>query len=140
MIISIGGRELLAALGGAAAWPLRTRAEQVTRPAVGFLNSASADKYAYLAASFRQGLSNLGFVDGQNITIEYRWTASQYDRLSADHDSGVLSIRPLGSTNQYSLVSGLPTSRACTHLAWLARGSGPLVADGTPPMLWRASA
>jgi|SRR5215472_18148804 hypothetical protein len=50
--------------------------------------------------------SDLGFVDGQNITIEYR------------HDSGVLSIRPLGSTNQYSLVSGLPASRACTHLAW----------------------
>ena len=111
-------RKFLAALGGAAAWPLRTRAEQLTRPTVGFLNSASADKYAYLAASFRQGLSDLGFVDGQNITIENRWAASQYDRLSADHDSGVLSIRPLGSTNQYSLVSGLPASRACTHLAW----------------------
>src|SRR5262249_6921881 len=90
----------------------------ITRKLVGFLNSASADKYAYLAASFRQGLSDLGFVDGQNITTEYRWAASQYDRLSADHDSGVLSIRPLGSTNQYSLVSGLPASRACTHLAW----------------------
>ena len=111
-------RDFISCLGGAAAWPLRTRAEQVTRPAVGFLNSASADKYAYLAASFRQGLSDLGFVDGQNITIEYRWAASQYDRLSADHDSGVLSIRPLGSTNQYSLVSGLPASRACTHLVW----------------------
>jgi hypothetical protein len=119
MASHIPRRKFLATLlGGAAAWPLRTRAEQVTRPAVGFLNSASADKYAYLAASFRQGLSDLGFVDGQNITIEYRWAASQYDRLSADHDSGVLSIRPLGSTNQYSLVSGLPASRACTHLAW----------------------
>src|SRR5262249_2267955 len=64
------------------------------------------------------GISDLGFVDGQNITIEYRWAASQYDRLSADHDSGVLSIRPLGSTNQYSLVSGLAASRACTHLPW----------------------
>src|SRR5262249_42486332 len=59
-------RKFLATLvGGAAAWPLRTRAEQVTRPVVGFLNSASANKYAYLAASFRQGLSDLGFVDGR---------------------------------------------------------------------------
>src|SRR5262249_30711370 len=108
MASHIERRKFLAALGGSAAWPLRTRAEQVTRPAVGFLNSASADKYAYLAASFRQGLSDLGFVDGQNITIEYRWAASQYDRLSADHDSGVLSIRPLGSTNQYPVVGVLP--------------------------------
>jgi putative tryptophan/tyrosine transport system substrate-binding protein len=53
----------------------------VTKPLVGFLNSASADKYAYLAAAFRQGLNDLGFVDGQNITIEYRWAAGQYDRL-----------------------------------------------------------
>src|SRR5262249_16653902 len=63
MASHIERRKFLAALGGAAAWPLRTRAEQVTRPTVGFLNSASADKYAYLAASFRQGLSDLGFVD-----------------------------------------------------------------------------
>src|SRR5262249_22080756 len=82
MASHIERRKFLAALGGAAAWPLRTRAEQVTRPAVGFLNSASADKYAYLAAAFRQGLNDLGFVDGQNITIEYRWAAGQYDRLS----------------------------------------------------------
>ena len=112
-------RAFITLLGGAAAaWPVAARAQRTTKPIVGFLNSASADKYAYLAAAFRQGLNDLGFVDGQNITIEYRWAASQYDRLSADHDSGVLSIRPLGSTNQYSLVSGLPASRACTHLAW----------------------
>src|SRR5262244_397960 len=105
-------REFVTFLGGLAVWPLAARAQRTTTPIVGFLNSASADKYAYLAAAFQQGLSDLGFVDGQNITIEYRWAASQYDRLSADHDSGVLSIRPLGSTNQYSLVSGLPASRA----------------------------
>jgi putative ABC transport system substrate-binding protein len=75
-------RAFITLLGAVAAWPLRTSAEQITRPVVGFLNSASADKYAYLAAAFRQGLSDLGFVDGQNITIEYRWAADQYDRLS----------------------------------------------------------
>ena len=50
---------------------------------VGFLSSASAEKYAHIAAAFRQGLSDQGFVDGQNITIEYRWAADQYDRLPA---------------------------------------------------------
>ena len=65
MASHIGRRKFLATLGGAAAWPLRTRAEQVTRPVVGFLNSASANKYACLAASFRQGLSDLGLVDGR---------------------------------------------------------------------------
>jgi putative ABC transport system substrate-binding protein len=75
-------REFITLLGGVAAWPLAARAQRTTRPIVGFLNSASADKYAYLAAAFRQGLNDLGFVDGQNITIEYRWAAGQYDRLS----------------------------------------------------------
>jgi putative ABC transport system substrate-binding protein len=75
-------RELIALLGGTAAtWPLGAGARQITRPVVGFLNSSSADKYAYLAAAFREGLSELGFVDGQNITIDYRWAAGQYDRL-----------------------------------------------------------
>jgi putative tryptophan/tyrosine transport system substrate-binding protein len=76
-------REFIAAFGGAVfAWPLAASAQQIMRPVVGFLNSASADNYAHLAAAFRQGLSDLGFVDGQNITIEYRWAAGQYDRLS----------------------------------------------------------
>jgi putative tryptophan/tyrosine transport system substrate-binding protein len=83
MTSHIGRRKFLATLGGAAvACPLAARAQQITKPVVGFLNSASAEKYAYLAAAFRQGLSDLGFVDGQNITIEYRWAAGQYDRLS----------------------------------------------------------
>ena len=75
-------RDFITLFGGAAALPLAARAQQITRPVVGFLNSASADKYAYLAAAFRQGLSDLGFVDSQNITIEYRWAANDYDRLS----------------------------------------------------------
>ncbi len=76
-------REFIALFGSTAIlWPLRTSAQPITRPVVGFLNSASADSYADEVAAFRQGLSELGFVDGRNITIEYRWAAGQYDRLA----------------------------------------------------------
>jgi putative ABC transport system substrate-binding protein len=92
-------REFITLLGGAAlARPFTARAQQITRPVVGFLNSASADKYAQLAAAFRQGLSDLGFVDGQNITIEYRWAADRYERLpdlAADlvrHEAAVIAV------------------------------------------------
>jgi putative ABC transport system substrate-binding protein len=83
MTAFIGRREFITLLGGAAAaWSFAARAQRTTKPVVGFLNSASADKYEYLAAAFRRGLNDQGFVDGQNITVEYRWAAGRYDRLS----------------------------------------------------------
>jgi putative tryptophan/tyrosine transport system substrate-binding protein len=77
-------REFLTLLGGAAAvWPLVARAQQPTMPVIGFLGSTSPDLYAHLVRAFRQGLSKMGFVDGQNVAIEFRWAESQYERLSA---------------------------------------------------------
>jgi putative tryptophan/tyrosine transport system substrate-binding protein len=77
-------RQFIAGLGSAAAWPVVARAQQPAVPVIGYLGTQSADvDYKNVTVPFLQSLKRTGYVEGQNVAIEYRWAENQYDRLPA---------------------------------------------------------
>jgi putative tryptophan/tyrosine transport system substrate-binding protein len=83
MAIGIGRRQFISALASATAWPLAGRAQEPSKPVIGFISAGSSDTSARFAAAFRKGLNESGYIEGQNVTVEYHWLEGQYDLLPA---------------------------------------------------------
>jgi putative ABC transport system substrate-binding protein len=114
MAILVRRREFIAALGGAAMWPVAGRAQQRAKPLIGYLHPATRDTSVQTVAAFRQGLSEFGYVEGDNVAIEYRWAEGHNDRLpalAADLASRRVAViaAPGGDSSAFALKAATTT-------------------------------
>src|SRR5438105_10134012 len=100
-------REFIGIAGGAAVWPLAGRAQQPQMPVIGFISGGSTSFYQSILPAFREGLREQGYIEGQNVTIEYRWAEGDYDRLPA-----FATEFASRKVNVIAATGGEPSSRA----------------------------
>jgi putative ABC transport system substrate-binding protein len=132
MSICLRRRDFMAGLGGAAAWPLAARAQQRAMPVVGWLSGRNSETDAHVLPAFRRGLNKQGYVEGRNVTIEYRWSDTQFDRLpdlAADlvrRQVAVLVVAGAGGAYQavYAIATTVPIVSAAVSSDFAFRRPG----------------
>jgi putative ABC transport system substrate-binding protein len=128
MSICLRRREFIAGLGGVAAWPLAVRAQQRPVPVIGYLSTGFADDYKMVTVPFLQSLKESGYVEGQNVAIEYRWSENRPDRLPAL--AADLVRRRVSVIVAFGVVAALPAKAATTTIPIVFYTGGDPVAFG----------
>jgi ABC-type uncharacterized transport system substrate-binding protein len=129
-------RDFITLLSGAVTWPLAAQAQQPAMPVIGYLGISSPEAFASRLQAFRQGLSETGYVEGRNVTIDYRWAENQFDRLGA-LASDLVNHRPSTIVAGGSIAGALAVKAATTTIPIVFETGADPVATGLVPSLSR---